>query len=37
MVWYPTEEEAKPYLARLIDSINTYQEENWLRRFPPEE
>ena len=37
MVWYPVEEEAKPYLARLIDNINSYHEENWLRRFPPEE
>lgn len=37
MVWYPTEEEAKPYLTRLIESINSYHDENWLRRFPPEE
>lgn len=34
MVWYPTEDEAKPYLARLIDNINHYNEENWLYRFP---
>ncbi|MCM1232378.1 MAG: hypothetical protein NC489_19830 [Ruminococcus flavefaciens] len=34
MVWYPTEESAKPYLARLLESINGYREENWLRRFP---
>lgn len=37
MVWYPVEEEAKPYLAKLLDSIDSYNEENWLRRFPPEE
>ena len=36
MVWYPVEEEAKPYLAKLLDSIDSYNEENWLRRFPPE-
>lgn len=34
MVWYPTEEAAKPYLARLIESINSYNEENWLYQFP---
>lgn len=33
MVWYPTEEEAKPYLKRLIESINSYHEENWLYKF----
>lgn len=36
MVWYPVEEEAKPYLAKLLDSIDSYNEENWLRRFLPE-
>ena len=34
MVWYPTEEEAKPYLTRLIESINSYHDENWLYTFP---
>lgn len=34
MVWYPTEEEAKPYLACLIESISSYYGENWLYCFP---
>jgi hypothetical protein len=34
MVWYPTEDESKPYLMRLIENIQCYNGENWLRRFP---
>ena len=34
MVWYPTEEEAKPFLKRLIESIDGYHDENWLYKFP---
>ena len=34
MVWYPTEPEAKPYLARLLDGMEHYNEENWINRYP---
>lgn len=34
MVWYPTEETSRPYLARLTESIDNYQGENWLYTFP---
>lgn len=34
MVWYPTEPEAKPFLQRMLNSIEDYQGENWLEKFP---
>lgn len=34
MTWYPTQQEAQPFLARLIDSIEKYNGENWLDTYP---
>ena len=36
MVWYPTEPEAKTYLERLVENIENYQDENWLKKYPEE-
>lgn len=34
MLWYAQEEKAVPYLQRLTDNINSYNEENWLHKYP---
>ncbi len=34
MLWYAQEEKAVPYLQRLTDNINSYNEENWLYKYP---
>jgi len=34
MVWYPNEPEAQPYISLLIDSIENYDGENWLNKYP---
>ena len=34
MVWYPTEDTAKPYLEKLINNINNYDGDNWIDKFP---
>ena len=34
MVWYPVEPQAKPFLERLVSSIEKYNGENWLEVYP---
>ena len=34
MLWYPTGETAKTYLEKLIHSIDNYDGDNWIDRFP---
>lgn len=34
MLWYPTEPEAKGFLERLLENIESYDGENWLNEYP---
>lgn len=34
MVWYANEPEAEQFINKLLNSINSYQGENWLEKFP---
>lgn len=34
MVWYPTEPEATNYIEQLVKSIENYDGENWLDKYP---
>jgi hypothetical protein len=37
MLWYAQEEKAGPYLQRLTDNINSYNDENWIHKYPEKE
>ena len=36
MVWYPTEEAARPFVTRLVENINWYHDKNDLDVYPKE-
>jgi hypothetical protein len=33
-VWFGSEDKAKDYINKLVETINSYDGENWLRKYP---